>query len=158
MTYGNYPDLTGVKKILVIKLRHHGDVLLTSPLFSYLKKSLPDVRIDVLLYKETLPMLEGHPDISAFLLYDKKWKQLSFLGKLCKEIALFRTIRRHQYDCIINLTEGDRGAIAARLSGSRIRVGFDPEGKGMRGKRSCYTHIVKIVPTPRHTVSPTSAI
>ncbi|HEY2810716.1 MAG TPA: putative lipopolysaccharide heptosyltransferase III [Rhabdochlamydiaceae bacterium] len=152
MSYGNYPDLKKIKRILVIKMRHHGDVLLTSPLFSQLKKHIPDAQIDAFIYADTLSMLEGHPAISAFLLYDKSWKKRSFLYKIQKEIALFLKIRRERYDLVINLTEGDRGAIAARVSGSPIRVGFDPQGQGMFGKRSLYTHIVKHCPHPRHTV------
>lgn len=151
-TYGDYPDLTGVKKILVIKMRHHGDVLLTSPFFMGLKSQLPEAEVHALLYAETLPMLEGHPAIAAFLLYDKGIKKRFFLFRLWKEIASLWRIRKARYDCVINLTEGDRGAIVARASKARIRVGFDPQGKGMRGKRACYTHVVKICPNPRHTV------
>ncbi len=152
MTYGNYPDLADVKKILVIKLRHHGDVLLSSPVMSYLKKRLPQAQIDVFIYKETLPMLEGHPDISHFILYDQKWKKLSFLGKLQQELSIFKEIRKNNYDLVINLTEGDRGALAALCSGAKIRVGVDPEKKGFIGKKWAYTHLVKNCPTPRHTV------
>lgn len=152
MSYGNYPDLKDVKRVLVIKMRHHGDVLLSSPVFSNLKKRLPKAQIDAFIYKDTLPMLDGHPAISSFLLYDRGWKKLSFLGKLAKEIALFRRIRQSGYDLVINLTEGDRGALAALVSKSRIRVGFDPEGKGFFGKKRAYTHIVKHCKTLRHTV------
>lgn len=152
MVYGNYPDLTGVRRILVIKMRHHGDVLLTSPLFSQLKKYLPSAAIDAFVYADTLPMLEGHPSISDFILYDKGWKKRSFFYRMQREIALLLQIRKKKYDLVINLTEGDRGAIAARVSGSGIRVGFDPQGQGMKGKRSCYTHLVKNCPQPRHTV------
>src|ERR1700733_1180662 len=151
-SYGDYPDLTDVKKILVIKMRHHGDVLLTAPFFTQLKQQLPQAQVHALLYEETLPMLEGHPAISAFLLYDKAIKKRFFLSRLWKEIAFLWKIRKAQYDCVINLTEGDRGAIIARASKAHIRVGFDPQGKGMRGKRACYTHVVKICPTLRHTV------
>lgn len=152
MTYGNYPDLKAVKRALVIKMRHHGDVLLTSPLFSNLKKAIPNGQIDAFIYKDTLPMLDGHPDIDDFLLYDRDWKKLSPLKKIGKEIGLLRAIRAKNYDLVINLTEGDRGAIAAWVSGSSIRVGFDPKGAGLFGKRKIYTHIVKACPHPRHTV------
>ncbi len=152
MAYGNYPDLSGVKRVLVIKMRHHGDVLLTSPLFSHLKKALSHANIDAFVYKDTLPMLEGHPAISDFWLYDRAWKKLSFLKKIAKEIALLRAIRVKGYDLVINLTEGDRGAIAAFASGSPLRVGFDPKGSGLFGKRKIYTHVVKDCPSPRHTV------
>jgi heptosyltransferase III len=152
MTYGNYPDLKNVKRALVIKMRHHGDVLLTSPLFSNLKKAIPGVQIDAFIYKDTLPMLEGHPDIADYILYDRDWKKLSTFKKIGKEIALLRAIRAKGYDLVINLTEGDRGAIAALVSRSSIRVGFDPKGSGLFGKRKIYTHMVKACPHPRHTV------
>lgn len=152
VSYGDYPDLTLVKRALVVKMRHHGDVLLTSPLFSNLKRVLPHAAIDALLYEETLPMLEGHPAISNFLLYDKKWKKLSFFQRLKQEFALLRQIRKNKYDLVINLTEGDRGAIAALVSGARYKVGFDPKGQGFAGKRKIFTHLVKPCLTPRHTV------
>jgi heptosyltransferase III len=152
MTYGNYPDLSQVKRALVIKLRHHGDVLLTSPLISNLKKALPDAQIDAFIYKDTLPMLQGHPAVEKYLLYDRSWKKLSLFKKMAKEMSLMKEIRARGYDLVINLTEGDRGAIAALISGSRYRVGFDPKGSGLFGKRKIYTHIVKACPHPRHTV------
>jgi heptosyltransferase III len=152
MSYGNYPDLKNVRKALVIKMRHHGDVLLSSPVFSNLKRVLPDLQIDAMIYGETLPMLEGHPAISEFLLYDRKWKSAGRFSRLLKEIKLLRQIRKNRYDLVINLTEGDRGAIAAFVSKAGIKVGFDPEDKGMKGKKKMYTHLVKHCKTPRHTV------
>lgn len=152
MKYGNYPDLTGVKKILVVKLRHHGDVLLTSPVFSNLQAAIPQAEIHAMVYKDTVPMLEGHSAIQKFLSYDRGWKNLGFFGKLFKEFGLLKKIRKEKYDLVINLTEGDRGAIAAFVSGAKICIGLDPEGKGFKGKRKIYSHIVKNCKTPRHTV------
>lgn len=152
MTYGDYPPLNDVKRALVIKMRHHGDVLLTSPLFSNLKRAIPSAQIDAFIYKDTLPMLEGHPDIANFILYDRGWKKLSVLKKIGREVSLLKTIRSRKYDLVINLTEGDRGAIAAWVSGSSIRVGFDPKKTGFFGKGKIYTHVVKACPHPRHTV------
>jgi heptosyltransferase-3 len=150
--YGDYPDLTSVKKILVIKMRHHGDVLLTSPVFALLKKNIPDAQVDAFIYKDTLPMLEGHSSIHQFHLYDRAWKKLSFLKKLSQEVRILRKIRKEKYDLVLNLTEGDRGAIAALVSRARVRVGFDPENKGFKGKKKIYTHRVKNCKTARHTV------
>ena len=152
MTYGNYPDLSQVKRVLVIKMRHHGDVLLTSPLFSNLKKTLPQAEIDAFIYEDTLPMLQGHPAITDYLLYDRGWKKLSLFKKIAKEASLLKKIRAQDYDLVINLTEGDRGAIAAWFSGSTYRVGFDPKKSGFLGKEKIYTHLVKDCHHPRHTV------
>lgn len=152
MSYGNYPDLSSVKKILVIKLRHHGDVLLTSPVFSILRDRFPKAEIDALVYAETLPMLEGHPAIDGFFSYDRAWKKRGIFGRLGKEWGLLRAIRSKKYDLVLNLTEGDRGALIALASGAKVRVGYDPEGKGFRGKKKVFTHIVKNCKTPRHAV------
>lgn len=149
MTYGDYPDLSQVKKILVVKMRHLGDVLLTGPVFSALKKGMPQALIDAYIYKESIPMLEGHPDIHGFIGYDRNWKKLSWFQKIAREMALLKQIRKNGYDLVINLTEGDRGAVAAKVSRANIRVGFDPKGDW---KKKLYTHIVKHCPSLRHTV------
>ena len=44
-------DLQSVRRVLVTKLRHHGDVLLASPVFSVLKNHAPQVEIDALATK-----------------------------------------------------------------------------------------------------------
>lgn len=149
MSYGNYPSLDGVKKVLVIKLRHHGDVLLSSPVFSFLKSKLAYATIDGLIYQETAPMLEGHPAIHQLHLYDKKWKKQSFFKRWKEELTLLLRLRRERYDLVINLTEGDRGAIAAWVSGASIRVGQQGEKKG---NSKLFTHLYKSCKTPRHTV------
>ncbi len=150
--YGDYPDLSGVKKILVIKLRQLGDVLLTTPVFSALQSRFPHAQIDAYVYSDSLPLLERHPAIGTLLSYDRSWKKLSLLKRLAREWGVLSRIRQSGYDLVVNLTEGDRGAIAARLSKAPIRVGFDPQGSGLWGKRSLYTHIAKQCPTLRHTV------
>jgi heptosyltransferase III len=144
MSYGNYPDLRSVERILVVKLRHLGDVLLTTPVFGALKKALPHARIDAYIYQEAFPMLEGHPALSEIIGYDRNWKKLGWLGRLRKEAEMLQRIRRKRYDLVINLTEGDRGALAARLSHAKVRVGVDA--------RKIYTHVVKNCPSLRHTV------
>ncbi|KGI83306.1 lipopolysaccharide core heptosyltransferase RfaQ, partial [Exiguobacterium mexicanum] len=53
------------KKILVIKMRFHGDMLLTTPVISSLKHQYPDAEIDVLLYQETIPILSENSEINA---------------------------------------------------------------------------------------------
>jgi hypothetical protein len=53
-------NLTRIRRVLVIKLRHFGDVLLTSPVFTTLARQIPDVEIDALVYAETAPMLTGN--------------------------------------------------------------------------------------------------
>ncbi len=46
-------DFNGIKKILVIKLRHIGDVLLTAPVFRALRENFPDAHIATLVNSGT---------------------------------------------------------------------------------------------------------
>lgn len=147
MTYGNYPDLSNIRKILVVKLRHLGDVLLTSPVFTLLKKRMPESQIDAYIYTDSFPMLEGHPAISNLIGYDKGIKKLPLFSRLKKELSLLWKIRKEKYDLVINLTEGDRGEIVCKLSGAKIIVGAESDKK-----RKLYTHIIKKCHSLRHTV------
>ena len=67
--------LAAVRRALVTKLRHHGDVLLASPVFTTLKRAAPHAEIDALVYRETAPMLEGHPVDRALHTIDRDWKR-----------------------------------------------------------------------------------
>lgn len=147
-SYGGYPDLSRLRRVLVVKLRNHGDVLLSTPVFRALREALPDARIDAFINRETLPMLEGNPDVNGFVLLDRAARHRGLAARIGEEWRLRRALRSGSYDAVINLTEGDRGRIAGRLAGARVRVGFAPRGRAVSG----YTHVVKQAATPRHAV------
>lgn len=152
MTYGNYPDLSKVKRILIIKLRHLGDVLLTTPVLSSLKRACPDALIDVYVYQESFSMLEGHPALHQLIGHDRSWKKRFLFSRLYKEFSLLRRIKKEKYDLVINLTEGDRGDIVTKFTKASIRVGFEHDHKGIFKRKKVYTHTVKVCGPPRHTV------
>ncbi|OZS42506.1 putative lipopolysaccharide heptosyltransferase III [Photobacterium sanguinicancri] len=103
-------DWAKVQRVLVIKLRHHGDVLLSSPVYQTLKNHHPHLTVDALVYTDTAPMLQGHPAIDTLHSIDKKWKKLGTFKHIAHEAALIKTLRHQQYDLVINLTESRRGA------------------------------------------------
>lgn len=104
-----------IRRVLVIKLRHHGDVLLTSPVFSVLKAQMPQCEIDGLIYADTAPMLAGHPALAQLHLIDRNWKKQGLLSQAKAEWKLLQTLRGRQYDLIVHLTEHRRGAWLTRL-------------------------------------------
>lgn len=91
------------QRILVIKMRFHGDMLVTTPLISTLKQHYPDAQIDVLLYQDTVPILSENPEIST--LYGIVNKNSGLLSKVQNFLCLTRQLRANQYDLIINLTD-----------------------------------------------------
>lgn len=138
-----------IQKILVMKLRHLGDVLLATPVFSALRKAYPNAQIHAYIWKEALPILEGHPAIDKIHTYDRSKKKAPLFARLSYELSLLRLLRKEGYDLVMNLTEGDRGAVVALASKARVKVGFVPK-KGAIAK--VFTHLVKHCPNPRHTV------
>jgi len=111
-------------KILLLKFRNIGDVLLITPLISNLKDHYPDAQIDIAVNKGTESMLTINPNINKVIIYDREFvKALSLFKRLFKEIKFSFGFRKENYDIVINLTEGDRGSQITWLSKAPVRVG-----------------------------------
>lgn len=132
------------KSILIIKFRHHGDMLLTTPVIRTLNANYPGARIDVLLYKETEAMLINNPLINQCFSIDRAWKKLGPLRHIAREWRLLRTLRAQHYDLVINLADQWRSALITRFTGAKQRLGFDyPKRKGAMW-RFCHSQLVPV--------------
>ena len=110
-------------KILIMKFRNIGDVLLTTPLIKNLKLNFPDAQIDVLINKGTESVLKYNPAINKIYTYDRnKYKNFYLLKRLIKEYKFLNNFK--DYDIVINTTEGDRGALIAKFSNAKIKIGY----------------------------------
>ncbi len=130
----------GTKEILVIKLRHIGDVLLSVPVFRALKKKFPAARITALVNSGTEDVLKGNPLIDAIVALDRGIKKLPSIRRYLKELDFLIRIRREGFDMTVDLTGGDRAALLSFISGAEYRLGWTPP-KGFIGKQSLYTHL-----------------
>ena len=144
-------DLSTLRRVLVIKLRHLGDVLLTSPVFTVLKNHAPPLEIDALVYRDTEPMLSGHPAIANIFTIDRGWKQQEWPARIGNEWRLLRALRARHYDLIVHLTENPRGAVLCLLLKPAYSVARDYPAKRGRMWRNTFTHLYP-VPARRHTV------
>lgn len=117
-------------RILVVKFRYHGDMLLTTPLISTLKKWYPDAKVDVLLYQDTLPILVENPEVNAFYTLPRKTNKGS--EKISQAFRLTRQLRRNNYDLVINLA--DKWPVAVMTSFIRgHKIGLN-RGDTLKGK------------------------
>ena len=89
------PD-TSIQRILIVKLRHHGDMLLITPVINTLRQNYPQAQIDVLLYKETQEMLASHPALSNVFVIDRQWKKQGTKAHLRHELNLIRQLKAQQ--------------------------------------------------------------
>jgi heptosyltransferase-3 len=138
--------LDGLKRALVIKLRHHGDVLLASPVLGVLAAAAPGLEIDALVYDDTAPMLEGHPALVQLHTVGRRWREAGAARRGGLEWRLFQAMRSRNYDLVVHLCEHPRGAWLARTLGARWSVAPAMPGRGGFWANS-FTHLY---PMPRN--------
>lgn len=138
-----------LQRVLVTKLRHHGDVLLSAPVFSALRHAAPHCEVDALVYAETAPMLDGHPAITQIHTIDRAWKRQGLRTQAAAEWRLLNALRARRYDLIVHLTEHPRGAWLSRLLKPRWAVAPQRAGALWAGS---FTHQLPRTPACRHTV------
>jgi heptosyltransferase III len=116
-------DKSKIRKVLIIKPRGIGDLVLSTIMIDNLKSYLPGVKIDYLTEPFAKPSIEDNPNINKILTMKKTEFPLW--------VAL--RIRRERYDLMIDSWSNPRSAQITFLSGVKYRVGF-----GYRGRKYAY--------------------
>lgn len=109
-----------------------GDVLTSSILFEPLRKKFPKAQLHYLIYKHTLPVVQNHPFIDEFILYEDALK------KGAKSIAFMKQIRQASYDVVIDVYSKIGTALISATSGATTRISYRKWYTSM-----CYTHTVQ---------------
>lgn len=141
-----------VRSIIVFKQRNIGDVLLATPAIHALRCAWPSARIAVAVNSGTEAMVEGNHDIDQVMVFDRMARDAGGAGRWREETRFLGEIRAWRPDLAVQLTEGDRGAILAFLSGARFRVGVAPGRRGLWGKEKLFTHLSPRPSLYRHAV------
>ena len=72
-------------KILIIKFRNIGDVLLMTPLVSNLKVYYKDAQRDVAVNHHTDPMINLNPNINKVIIYDRESVKRNIQEMYCEQ-------------------------------------------------------------------------
>lgn len=121
-----------IERILIIKLRAVGDVLLATPVVRNLRRHYPHAFLAFLTESLSREVLEGNPDLDEILVFngrDKSWRQ---------NIEFINRLRWMKFDLVIDLFGNPRSALMTFLSGAKCRVGFD-----FRVRRFAYDLVVR---------------
>ena len=110
-------DLTGNKKILIVRLGKIGDIIIASGAIEILKNKFPDAEISLLTLKKNKEVLEYNSDINHLYLTNKG---LSLYPKLF-------LLRKFKYDVLIDLNDDSSktSILIRKLINTKITVGFD---------------------------------
>lgn len=112
-------DLPANSRILVIRLRSIGDIILLTPALHLLKAWRPDLFVSVLVEARFRELLEGNPDVNEILSPGEG----SF--KAASQLNTALGLRRKKFAVCINLHGGPTSRFLTRMSGARIKVGFE---------------------------------
>jgi len=88
------------------------------------------------------PAFVREPGTESVLAHNSCLDHLTVLprGNWVRQIQFIRFIRSCRFDCVIDVSDGDRSALLTVLSGARVKIGFNHEGR-WRGK--VYSYSVK---------------
>lgn len=116
-------------KILIIKFRNIGDVLLTTPLIDNLRHHYPDAVIDFALNSGTEAMITDNPNVRKIHIYDRSARKNGLFKRIVTELKFINAIKKEKYDIAIQTTTGDRGIIIAKYAKIKTIVGFCGKNK-----------------------------
>lgn len=111
-------------KILVIKLRAIGDVVLSTAVLPNLKAAFPNAKIHFLTEKPSAPVVENNPYVDRVLVLPPRNISRSRIKYNLSSIRFLRQIQRQQYDMVFDLFGNPRSALITWLSRSPVRVGY----------------------------------
>ena len=133
--YKGHIDLatSSPKKILVIRLDHIGDVLLTTPAIRALRRKWPDSEIDVVVGPWSELILRNNTDVDNLLVYrapwfDRKKKRGFGVRSLFGQAVKLQT---KKYDLAVDFRGDFRNILLMFLARIPLRIGYDIGGGGV---------------------------
>ena len=123
------------QKILLVRLDHIGDIVMTTPSFSLIRKRFPKAKIYLLANAGAKNLLKDDHRIDQIIVFNWPWSQPTTKGrfswtKINELIAVIWKIRKENIDLFIDF-RGDLRFILlfGFLTGIRIRVSNSRSGK-----------------------------
>jgi len=116
-----------IRKILVIRLDHIGDMLLTTPVFKTLKNNFPDAEVHVLSRTIAVPILEGNSSVDKIIEFNAPWFARG--ERIDNKNELINKLKKERYDLVLELKGDPRNILFANSIGS-YSVGYSIRGFG----------------------------
>ena len=110
-------DPSQIKKILLIRLRRIGDVILTTPAISALRQGIPAASISYIIERPYRELVEENPNLDKVIVLERKQSLREFS-------KLLRLIRKEKYDVVLDFHGGPRASFITLLSKAKLKVGY----------------------------------
>ncbi|PIY60413.1 hypothetical protein COY95_01905, partial [Candidatus Woesearchaeota archaeon CG_4_10_14_0_8_um_filter_47_5] len=135
-----------VKKILVIRLDHIGDMILATPVFKNLKENF-NAEVHVLCREMTVEVIKNNPHIDRIITFNSPWFSRGDSAPLSAFMRTVTLLRSEHYDICFELHTDPRNIVLAWLSGAQKRIGYPVRGFGF-----LFTHRIPFDVGTKHIV------
>lgn len=121
------------KKILVVRYRFIGDMILTIPFLRNLRYHYPDSQIDMLVSPNSGEVIEECPYVNNFIYFDttRKHKYENGEGKKKTFLYYVSLLKKEKYDKVYILKRSLSSALLCFFAGIKERIGYDTEHRGI---------------------------
>ena len=109
------------RRILAIRPRALGDVVLVTPALRALRRGHPEATLEVLTEARYAPLVEGLPGV------ERVWTLERTTAATARLIA---ALRARRFDLAVDFFGNPRTALIAALSGARRTAGYELRGRG----------------------------
>lgn len=106
-------------KILVIQQKMIGDVLTSSIICENLKRNFPESQVHFLVNRNTIPVVENHPFIDKFIIFEESYKQSNI-----KFYFFLKQISNSQYTHIFDAYGKLESLLISIFSKAKFKYGF----------------------------------
>jgi len=115
-------DPASIKKILLVRLRRIGDIILTTPAITVLRKVFPQAFISYVVEDPYKDLVIGSSNIDKVIVFPQNSKVKDFFRHI-------RRIRKEKYDVLIDFHGGPRAALITFFSKAKLKIGYQIKHK-----------------------------
>ena len=132
-------------RVLLIRLRLIGDVVLSTPVIRALRRAFPDATLTYLVERDAAAVVAGNRDLNRIIVVERT----RGVRRVLDDVKLAWQLRRDRYEVVIDMHGGPRSSWLTLATGAPQRIGYD-----MPGREWMYTRTIPRARElrPRHSV------
>ncbi len=112
-------------RVLLIRLRLIGDVVLSTPVIRALRRAFPDATLTYLVERDAAAVVAGNRDLDRIIVVERT----RGVRRVLDDVKLAWQLRRDRYEVVIDMHGGPRSSWLTLATGAPQRIGYDMPGR-----------------------------
>ena len=123
-----------VSRILLVRMDHIGDIIISTAVLKPLREAYPDGRIDFAVPSWGKGLINDNPYVSGVVEFDPVWfdrkRSAGLFSQIKGVIDLVGIIKKGKYDAVIDLRGDLRHIFSSLMAGVKCRISYGITGGG----------------------------